>query len=43
MITLLVAFPHDPASLFAMGLTAGIAALLVMTGRGKKGGGNDDQ
>jgi len=46
-LTLLtIVLPHDPASFFALGITAGIGVLVFVAGRngnGKNGGGDDDK
>jgi hypothetical protein len=39
-----IALPHDPASFFALAVTAGIGVLVFVAGRngnGKNGGGDD--
>lgn len=38
MTVLQAGLPHDPASLFALGLTAFVAVFLYVTTRGSKGG-----
>ncbi len=44
MILSLAYFPHDPAAIFALAVTAGIAALLFIAGRnsGKKSDPKDE-
>jgi hypothetical protein len=42
---LTLALPHDPASFFALGITAGIGVLVFVAGRNGNGknGGDDDK
>lgn len=41
---LTIVLPHDPASFFALAVTAGIGVLVFVAGRnGKNGGGRNDK
>lgn len=42
MLVSLAYFPHDPAALVALGITAGVTVLLFIAGRSKKTDSGDD-